>query len=158
MNTELFVNTNYILNFATACYRLPYLAIVHMNYCQDFSTCLYYELTDYKRSAKSYTINNRCVKRIRNTNLCYPNIKILTNIQTNQIFVTAPDVCMHLHTNWISTQYSSTCCRNFQGVSNKWNFVDAFRNLVLKFEIRLWNLKFTLKCEIRNLIKTDYET
>ena len=35
-----------------------------------------------------------------------------------------------------------------RGVSNEWNFVDAFRNLVLKFEIPLWNLKFTLKCEI----------
>ena len=37
-----------------------------------------------------------------------------------------------------------------RGVSNEWNFVDASRNLVLKFEIQLWNLKFTLKCEIWN--------
>ena len=48
MNTKLFVNTNYTVNFAIACYRLPYLAIVHMNYCLDFSTCLYYELTNCK--------------------------------------------------------------------------------------------------------------
>ena len=40
-NSELFVNTKYILNFAIACYTLPYLAIVHMNYCVDFSTRLY---------------------------------------------------------------------------------------------------------------------
>ena len=33
MNTELFINTKYILSFAIACYRLSYLAIVHINYC-----------------------------------------------------------------------------------------------------------------------------
>ena len=36
MNTELFINTKYILSHAIACYRLSYLAIVHklhMNYC-----------------------------------------------------------------------------------------------------------------------------
>ena len=41
MNIELYINTKYILNFPIAHYRLPYLAIVHMNYCVDFSTCLY---------------------------------------------------------------------------------------------------------------------
>ena len=48
MNTELFVNTKYILSFAIACYRLSYLAIVHMNYCLDFSTCMYCDLTNCK--------------------------------------------------------------------------------------------------------------
>ena len=44
MNIKLFVNTNYTMNFATACYRLPYLALVHINnnyYCIDFCTCVY---------------------------------------------------------------------------------------------------------------------
>ena len=44
--TKLFVNTICILNFAIACYRLPYL--VHINYCLGFSTCLYYKLRDFK--------------------------------------------------------------------------------------------------------------
>ena len=48
MNTELFVDTKYILNLAIACYRLPYLAIAHMNYRPKFSTCLHYELTNCK--------------------------------------------------------------------------------------------------------------
>ena len=45
----------------------------------------------------------------------------------------------------VSSKWSAAVyCR---GVSNEWNFADDFRNLVLKFEIRLWNFKFTLKCE-----------
>ena len=45
---------NYLLTlnayqiFAIACQRLPYLAIVHMNYCLYFSLCLYYELANCK--------------------------------------------------------------------------------------------------------------
>ena len=31
-----------------------------------------------------------------------------------------------------------------QGVSKEWNFVDTSRNLVLKFIIRLWNLKYNI--------------
>ena len=39
--SKLFGNTKDILNFATACHILPYLAIVlvYMKHCLDFSTC-----------------------------------------------------------------------------------------------------------------------
>ena len=38
MNTKVYVNTKYTLNLAIAYYRLPYLAIVDMNYWLDFSS------------------------------------------------------------------------------------------------------------------------
>ena len=48
--------TLHTYKLAIACCILTYLAIVHLNYCLGFSTCLHYELTNY------------------------PNTKILTNI------------------------------------------------------------------------------
>ena len=50
--------TKYIVNFAIDCYKLPYSAIVHMKYCLDLGTCMYYKLTNSKirRPAKDQEV------------------------------------------------------------------------------------------------------
>ena len=48
MNTELFINTKCIAT--EFCHSVLKIAIssysIHMNYCLDVSTCVYYELTN----------------------------------------------------------------------------------------------------------------
>ena len=66
-----------------------------MNYCLNFSTHLYYEHTNCKiglmkaRVQVNKVILYYIVKQIMNTDFCYPNAKILTNTQTNWIFLAA---------------------------------------------------------------------
>ena len=94
MNSKLFVNNKYILNFAIACYRLPYLVIVHMNYCLYFSTCLCYKFKNCKKYRQIRLIPTvhyikHKLNEYRILNFSYSNTKLLPNIQMNQIFVAA---------------------------------------------------------------------
>ena len=101
LNEQIPNDLKCIPNFAIACQRLPYLPLVHMNYCLYFSTCLYYELANCKigllkpRSTGVNKVTSNCtlyktqVKQTLNTNFCYPSTKMLTNIQVNQIFLAA---------------------------------------------------------------------
>ena len=66
-----------------------------MNYCVDYSTYMYYELTYCKIEVQVNKVTSNCTlyktqtKFILSTNFCHPSTKMSTNIRTSQIYVAA---------------------------------------------------------------------
>ena len=77
------------MNFAIACYRMPYLAIVHLNYCLDFSTNSKIGLLKPRSTGIQARLLSsvHCIKHKLNKCGISPIFAIWMNIRTNQMFV-----------------------------------------------------------------------